>query len=224
MIITIDGPAASGKSTIARKVAAKLNFYYLYTGAMYRAIGWWLVKQHGGDVEQIDSTSIDVIQKLVESGGIKYTYSAQTGEKIIVLGNDITPYLKTAEVDDWSSVVSSNEQVRHIMVKFQRDLAKDHDVVVDGRDTGSVVFPQADCKIFLTASIDVRVQRWTRDQKQRGNFVSQSNVENMLNERDERDKTRPVSPLIIPEGATVIDSSNMLVGEVVDRLLQVCQK
>jgi CMP/dCMP kinase len=200
MIITIDGPAASGKSTVAKSLAKKLGFYYLYTGLLYRSVGYVLAEKRDVLPDEFSKLTAEDL-KFIDQ--IKYVY--EDGKpKIIFEGEDITSKLKDSSVDKLSSLIGANKYVRQALLPTQRDVAKSYDIIADGRDCGSVVFPNADYKFFLTASIEERAKR-----KSKMGGMTQKEAEEFLRERDERDKNRDVAPLVVPEDAVIIDNSNL---------------
>lgn len=214
MIITIDGPVASGKSTIARLLAKELDFYYLYTGLLYRGIAALLVKELGYTEEDLKHPRKEDLDLLLKGDAFEYCY--KNGEaQIYFKGKSITESLKTREVDNWSSISSADPTVRNAIFERQVLIGKQHNMVADGRDTGSVVFPDAAVKIFLTASLEIRAARWQRDQAKMGLIFSDEESKHIVEERDERDRTRTHSPLIKAKDAIVIDSTYLSCNEVV---------
>lgn len=213
MIITIDGPTASGKSTVARLLADKLGFTYLNTGLLYRALAHVLLTQYDYTLEvlahPLRSDVRDVLLHII------YSYEPCDGASVIYMSNDITPLLKTPLIDKGSSVISQDEYVREKILDLERASACGTNIIVEGRDCGSVAFPQAEYKFFLTAAVGIRAQRWQEDQARRGIPLSFDQAEAFIQERDARDSTREVSPLIIPKGAHVVDNSSMSPAETV---------
>jgi len=200
MIITIDGPAASGKSTVAKALAEKLGFYYLYTGMLYRAVAYILIREFGKtdhELTDLDEKDLGFINDL--------SYRYKDGKPhVFYKEHDITDKLFNSEFDEGSSLVSSRRAVREALIDIQRSVAKEYDLIADGRDCGSVVFPDADYKFFLTASLDVRAKRKVLDYNKPFEVVRRE-----LAERDERDKSRDISPLVVPQDAVVIDNSEL---------------
>jgi len=209
MIITIDGPTASGKSTIARTLATQLNFYYVATGMLYRALAYILTTTYHYSRDDLHHPKLADVHACLQSDRLHYRYDPIKGSILIFDGIDITPHLKTAVIDEYSSIISAHEKVREEMVQLQRTLSNHFDVIVEGRDCGSVVFPNADIKFFVTASLQVRAERWRFDQAAKGNYFSAEQAFQIVKERDFRDETRSASPLIIPDGAVVVDNSYM---------------
>jgi cytidylate kinase len=205
-VIAIDGPAASGKSSVARALARKLSFVYVNTGAMYRAVTW-LVLEKG-----IPILDAGRVQQLLHFTDL--VCGVRDRESTILLdGIDPTPHLVSEQVNAGVSVIASIPEVRRLLVKKQRTFACDYDVVMEGRDIGSAVFPETPYKFYIDASPDVRAQRRARQ-----------GLQDSISTRDKVDSTRRTSPLIIAEDAHVIDSSNLtvegVVGEIFGRLKQ----
>lgn len=224
MIITIDGPVASGKSTVSRMLAQKLNYYYLCSGLLYRALGYLLINKYGYTLETVGSPKQDDIMRCFDPHKFSYQYAQDTQERIVFEGLDITVQLKERFMDKVASVVSVNEDVRTAVTQIQRDIASLHNIVTDGRDVGSVVFPQAEYKFFVTASVAVRAARWRKDQEKYGNHFSVDEAVTIITDRDERDKTRTIAPLIVPQGAIVIDTSDMSIEQTIAKMLEYIKK
>ncbi|HBR71095.1 TPA: (d)CMP kinase [Candidatus Dependentiae bacterium] len=218
MIITIDGPVASGKSTLARLIAEKRGFFYINSGILFRALAYVLTEKCLIPIEQLVTLNHDQILACLDISQLQYHYD-HGKESVLYDGENLTWHLKTPEVDHMASLIGTNPDVREILMRIERQLAREHDVVIDGRDTGSVVFPEAELKIYLTASSEVRAKRWQHDQAAKGNKVSLSDALKEINSRDERDKTRLVAPLVKPEGAVLIDDSNKSVSETVSDII-----
>lgn len=220
MIITIDGPVASGKSTVSRLVAQKLGYYYLCTGLLYRALAYVLVNKCGYTVETIAHPHMDDIKYCFDPKLFVYHYDEHSREQIFFDGVDITPHLKDSFMDKVTSIVSVNEQVRTAVTAIQRAIALDHNVITDGRDVGSVVFPHAEFKFFITASVLVRAERWRKDQEKYGNHLPVDQAIAIITDRDDRDKNRTIAPLIIPTDAIVIDTSALTIQQTVDKMMR----
>jgi len=210
MIITIDGPAASGKSTVAKVLAKNLGFYYLYTGLLYRAVAYVLVEKFKILPElfpNLISTDLGFI------GDIKYFY--ENGEpKVLYKNEDITQFLKNSLLDQASSIASANSFVREALISLQRDVANNYDIVADGRDCGSVVFPNADYKFYLTANVECRAKR-----KSLQEVISFDEALASLKERDARDVQRIVAPLKIPMNAIIIDNTELDTPKTIETFL-----
>ncbi len=207
MIITIDGPSGSGKSTIAKKVSEKLGFEYLDTGAMYRSITLFLL-ENGVDIKNEKETENFVNRpSFTSSFDLK-----QENSKIFINNNDVSEKIREPIITDNVSQVSSYGFVRELLVDKQRKMSKGRNIILDGRDTGSVVFPNADLKIFLTASVEERAKRRFKESK----GISYDEVYKSIEKRDYLDSTREISPLTVPENAEVIDSTNLNIDEIVN--------
>ena len=213
--IAIDGPAGAGKSTIAKKVAGELSFIYVDTGAMYRAMALYLLEQKAGEQEEIASAC----------HGADISICYEKGEQHVILnGKDVTPYLRTEEAGNMASVCSANGEVRKHLLKLQRNLAKENNVVMDGRDIGTTILPEAEVKIFLTASPETRARRRFLELQQKGAEDEYDHILKDIIERDERDMNRTVSPLKQADDAVLVDSSELGIDEVVDRILSICKE
>lgn len=220
MIITIDGPVASGKSTISRILADNLEYYYLCSGLIYRAIAYLLVDRYGYTPETLASVRIEDLMECADPQRLQYSYDGLSQERIFFDHEDITIYLKDKFIDNITSIVSVNKDVRKMVTALQRDIADNYNVVIDGRDVGSVVFPNAQLKFFVTASVAVRAERWRKDQERYNNFVSLEEAVRLITERDERDKNRTIAPLIVPKNAIVIDTSDLTIDQAVEKMME----
>ena len=210
--IAIDGPAGAGKSTIAKLTARKLGFIYVDTGAMYRAMALYLLRE-GTD-------PADMRQIAEKSAGARITIEHRNGEQVVLLfDEDVTGLLRSEEVGNMASVSSVCPQLREKLVELQRELADKEDVVMDGRDIGTVVLPDADIKIFLTASVEVRTGRRVLELRQKGENPDPEIISADIRERDYRDSHREVSPLRQAEDAVLLDASDLTIQEVLDRIL-----
>ncbi len=236
MIITIDGPAASGKSSVARRVAKELGVYYLHTGLLYRTTAYVLsemLKREGPLTRELFEQYSKIIKPrdLTFLKKITYDYGkdAENGadnkdiERAYIFfdGKDITDNLYDASLDQISSIVSENKYVREGLLQVQRDIGSKYDIVADGRDCGSVLFPDADYKFYLTADVSTRAQRLMTDED-RGELKKDfEKAKQELEQRDKRDSQREVAPLTIPDGATVIDNSDLTLEGTVEKFLGV---
>ncbi len=214
--IALDGPAGAGKSTVARLVAGKLGFTYVDTGAMYRAVTW-KVLQAG-----IDPADESTISGLVESLQMDLT-PTEEGQMVALNGEDVTSFLRTPQVTANVSQVSRVEAVRIRLIEWQRELSLSRDVVMDGRDIGTRVLPDAPVKVFLTATAEARANRRWLEQKDKFPDVTVDQLVQELQERDRLDETRKSSPLVCASDAVRIDSSDLTVAEVVDKIVALCE-
>ena len=212
--IAIDGPAGAGKSTIAKIVAKKLEYIYVDTGAMYRAMALYLIR------EGIQPSETSKIEEACNNADISITY--EDGEQVVVLnGENVNGLIRTEEVSNMASASSVNGKVREKLVALQQKLAKETNVVMDGRDIGTVVLPDAPCKIYLTASDDVRAKRRYDELVAKGVEADLNEIKKDIIERDHRDMTREISPLRRAEDAYFLDSSSMTVDEVVAKIIEI---
>ena len=214
--IAIDGPAGAGKSTIAKKIAREKHFIYVDTGAMYRAMGLFFLR---------NGISAEDEQQISEKcGEADITISHADGEQVVFLnGENVNRLIRTEEVGNMTSAVSVYPEVRKKLVELQQRLAKNADVVMDGRDIGTCVLPDADVKVYLTASSHVRAERRYEELAAKGEPHDFDQIEKDIIERDERDMNREISPLRQAEDAVFIDSSDMSVDEVVEKILSLCK-
>lgn len=218
MIITIDGPTASGKSTVAKMLAKKLNFTHLNSGLLYRGIAYILVHNFDYDEEKLkDPNQID-LDSIVNSGKFQYLYENDK-PKVIYDGVDITSHLKTREMDNYSSISSANPKVRESLMAIQRKVGEQSNLVAEGRDTGTKVFPSADFKVFLMASLDVRAARWQKFMADKGKIYSLDEAKSLVDERDQRDINREVAPLVKAVDGVEVDNSSIGLDETVDLII-----
>lgn len=224
MIITIDGPAASGKSSVARCLAQKLGYYYLYSGMLYRACAYVLLKHGGYAKNQIAHLKPEIVSTFFNVIRIRYTYTPHHGEKIFFDDVDITHHLKTPLIDDASSMLSENPAIRHAIGIVQHAISTHSNIVADGRDMGTVVFPHAEIKFFLTASAEERARRWRVDQEKRGHQYSFTEAHALLSDRDQRDTIRAHAPLAVAPDAIMIDNTDLSSQETCARMEEVVRK
>lgn len=212
--IAIDGPAGAGKSTIAKKVAKELSFVYVDTGAMYRAMAYFLLQQ------KIDGSDTKAIEENCRKAKISIKY--QNGEQVVLLnGENVNQYLRSEEVGNMASVSSANPEVREQLLLIQRNLADENNVVMDGRDIGTTILPDAQVKIYLTASADTRARRRSLELTEKGISCDLEEIRRDIVQRDERDMNREVSPLRQAKDAVLVDSSDMTIEEVVERIINI---
>jgi len=214
-IITIDGPAGSGKSTIAKMLAKEFSMVYIDTGAMYRALTLLALENN---IDLNDENSI-----LEKAKKVKFKFDNKVSDlskytKVFLNNRDITLEIRSKEVGSAVSIVSKLSKIRKYLVNFQRDLAYKHPSVLEGRDTGSVVCPDAICKIFLTADIDERVNRREKQLQTHNQQLPKDQIKSEIQNRDKIDSSREDSPLVIPNGAVVIDTTFMNIQEVFNKI------
>lgn len=203
MIVTIDGPAGTGKSTVAKRLAERLGFEFLNTGAMYRAVAYACLKR---EVELSDEERVDAIARELD---ILFSQN-----RLFLDGVDVTDLIHTQSVTQSASIVAANPAVRRHLVHLQQLVGKTANLVTEGRDQGTVVFPNAECKFFLTASPEERARRRQRELEEKGETISLEDLLEQQQERDQRDKSRACSPLKPAEDALLIDTTEMTLDEV----------
>lgn len=210
--IAIDGPAGAGKSTIARQAAKTLGFIYVDTGALYRAIGLYMLKSG------VDPSARGAV--CTELPKVTVSLAYQDGEqKVLLCGRDVTPEIRSEEVSRAASAVSAMPEVRHSLFSMQRDIAEKQNVVMDGRDIGTVVLPHAQIKIFLTASQEERARRRYTELLQKGRKAEYADVLKEIEQRDYRDSHREVAPLVPAEDSIRIDTTEMTLEQSVRRVV-----
>ena len=214
--VAIDGPAGAGKSTIAKRIARRLGYIYVDTGAMYRAMAYYLIQN------QVDAADQEAIAAACQHADISICY--QDGEPVVLLnGENVNAYLRTEAVGNMASVSSAVPEVRKKLVELQQKLARETNVVMDGRDIGTVVLPDADVKVYLTASVETRAKRRFLELQEKGEPTDLAKIAADIEDRDYRDMHRDISPLRQAEDATLVDSSDMTIDQVVERILELCR-
>ncbi|NLC73635.1 MAG: (d)CMP kinase [Clostridiales bacterium] len=215
--IAIDGPAGAGKSTIARMTAEKLGYIYVDTGAMYRAMALFLIRNN------IAADDNEAVSRECRNADISIEY--RDGEQVVLLGGqNVNPYLRTGEVSNMASVSSTNADVRVKLVELQRKLAEKANVVMDGRDIGTVVLPHAQCKIYLTASVAVRAKRRFDEIIEKGGEADIETISREIEERDYRDMNRANSPLKQADDAVYLDTSDLTIDEVTEKIMDIAKQ
>ena len=216
MNIAIDGPAGAGKSTIAKKVAKELGFIYVDTGAMYRSLALYFIRQ---GIDKDDETKISEAVKDCNVT-IKYIDGQQ---QVLLNDENVTGLIRTEEVGNMASASSVYASVRSKLLDLQRSLAANNDVIMDGRDIGTCVLPEAQVKVFLTASVDERASRRYKELVEKGEKPDLDKIKKDIEERDYRDSHRENSPLRQAKDAVLVDSSNMTIEEVVNAITKLCK-
>ena len=212
--IAIDGPAGAGKSTIAKAVAARKNYIYVDTGAMYRAMALFILRKG------IDPDDAEGISNTCGEADISIEY--RDGAQVVLLGGEnVNDKIRTPKVSDMASRTSVNGDVRRKLVELQQKLAREQNVVMDGRDIGTVVLPDARVKIYLTAGVDVRADRRYKELIEKGEEADLDEIRDQIRERDERDMNRDISPLRQADDAVLVDTSDLTIDEVADKILEI---
>ena len=215
--VAIDGPAGAGKSTIAKQIAKKMNFIYVDTGAMYRAMALFLIRNSVGADEK---AKIETICKEA-----KITIEYREGEQVVLLdGENVNGLIRTEEVGNMASATSVNGEVRKKLVALQQELAKQAEVIMDGRDIGTCVLPKANVKVYLTADARVRAKRRFDELTAKGENCDIDKIEADIIDRDYRDMNREISPLKQAEDAILVDTSYMTIDEVVETIMELIRK
>lgn len=215
--VAVDGPAGAGKSSISKIVAKKLGYLYIDTGAMYRSVTWAVLHNH------IDVNNQKAVEALLPE--LDLTMEASDDScKVFIAGQDVTDYIRTPQVNNAVSIVASYKGVRQYLVERQRLMAEAGGVILDGRDIGSVVLPNADLKIYLTASVEARAMRRYLEVKGTVNEQTLEDIKDSVMQRDDMDKNRKESPLIQVEDAVLVDSSEMTFDETVEYILHLVQE
>ena len=207
--IALDGPAAAGKSTIARQVASKLSMIYVDTGAMYRAITY----------KYLQNDKPEDFKTLVNQTTLELTYDKSKGQRILLDNQDVTDFLRENDVTQNVSYVASKEPVRTFAVEKQKDLAAKKGIVMDGRDIGTVVLPDAELKVFMIASVEERAERRQKENEQRGIPSTLSQLKKEIEERDHYDMNRDISPLKKADDAITVDTTGKTIEEVTEEIM-----
>lgn len=214
--VAIDGPAGAGKSTIAKLVAKEKGYIYVDTGAMYRGLAIHFLKKG------VDPEDKNAVAEACKDAEVTIGYENGV-QQIYLNGENVTGMLRTEEVGNMASKTSAIPQVREKLLDLQRSLAAEKDVIMDGRDIGTNILPDADVKIYLTASVETRAKRRYDELKEKGEDCSLENISRDIRERDERDMTRAIAHLRKAEDAVLVDSSDMTIPEVVDEICSHCR-
>ena len=214
MNIAIDGPAGAGKSSIAKLVAKRMNYVYVDTGAMFRTMAYYFMN------ENMDVAKEEAVTENCDKIDISIQY--QEGEQHIFLnGTDVSSEIRREEVGKAASVIAKYPAVRTKLLNLQREIAAKNDVIMDGRDIGTVVLPQAECKVYLTASSRERARRRCKELQEKGEVCDLNEIEKDIIARDEQDMSREIAPLKQAEDATLVDSSDMTIEQVVSCILEI---
>ncbi len=212
--VAIDGPAGAGKSTIAKLAAKKLNFIYVDTGALYRTLGL------AGAESKADIHDDSQLEKLLQSSRVELKYSSSE-QRVLLNGEDVSEKIRSSEMGAAASEISAIPRVREHLLDMQRDMAKSNNVIMDGRDIGTVVLPNADVKIFLTASPECRARRRLRDLEEKGEAVDYDEVLQMIIKRDYQDSHRETAPLKPADDSILIDTTELDLEQSADKIISV---
>jgi len=215
--ITIDGPAGVGKSTLGRRLAQALSYRYVDSGALYRAVAWQAINAN------LDPADADAVARMLADFHPEVAANTQ-GFHIVVAGREITPELRTPAVTEGSSLVATQPRVRQWVNQVLQNLARDGGVVAEGRDLGSVVFPDAEVKFYLDADLATRASRRQREWQASGSAPGLTSTQNTIAARDHQDKTRKVAPLTVPQGAHYLDTTILQPDEVATQCLALIRK
>ena len=205
--IAIDGPAGAGKSTMAKTLAKELGFYYVDTGAIYRTVAYFM------DLLGVSPKDVDGVERYIDELTIEIEYDEEGTQHMIMNGMDVSGDIRTQDISQKASLVSAHAVVREVLLDMQRDVAKKHNVIMDGRDIGTVVLPRANVKIFLTASPEVRATRRHAEMLAKGSKDSYEKVLADIKKRDHNDSTREIAPLKQAKDAILVDTSSMEIDE-----------
>ena len=216
--IAIDGPAGAGKSTIARALAAELGYYYVDTGAIYRTVAYFL------DLLGISPKDADGVAKYIDELTVEIAYDEEGKQHMLMNGMDVTDDIRTPDISQKASLVSAHAVVRDMLLDMQRDVAKKHNVIMDGRDIGTVVLPRATVKIFLTASAEVRAKRRCDEMLAKGQKADFAKVLKDIEQRDYQDSHRAVAPLKQAKDAVLLDTSNLDIPGVIAAIREIVGK
>jgi len=213
--IAIDGPAGAGKSTIAKMLAKELSFYYVDTGAIYRTVAYFL------DILGVSPKDVDGVERYIDELTVGIEYDEEGKQHMIMNGMDVSEDIRTPEISQKASLVSAHAVVRDMLLSMQRDLAKKHNVIMDGRDIGTVVLPRATVKIFLTASAEVRAKRRTDEMIAKGQKADYAQTLKEIQQRDYQDSHREIAPLKQAKDAVLLDTSNLDIDGVVGEMKRI---
>jgi cytidylate kinase len=207
--IAIDGPAGAGKSTIARRLAKELGYYYVDTGAIYRTVAYFM------DLLGVSPKDVDGVERYIDELTIEIEYDDDGAQHMIMNGMNVTNDIRTQEISQKASLVSAHAVVRDVLLDMQRDVAKKHNVIMDGRDIGTVVLPRANVKIFLTASVEVRAKRRYDEYIAKGQKADLAKISKEIQQRDYQDTHREVAPLKQARDAVKLDTSDLDIDGVI---------
>ena len=210
--IAIDGPAGAGKSTIARRIAGELGFYYVDTGAIYRTVAYFM------DLLGVSPKDTDGVERYIDELTVSIEYDEDGLQHMIMNGMDVTGDIRTQDISQKASLISAQPVVREVLLDMQREVARQHNVVMDGRDIATIVLPDAQVKIFLTASAEVRAKRRTDELIAKGQKADFNKILQEIQQRDYQDTHRPIAPLKMARDSVKVDTSEMNIDQVVQTI------
>ena len=216
--IAIDGPAGAGKSTIAKRLAKELGYMYVDTGAIYRTVAYFM------DLLGVSPKDVDGVTRYIDELTIGIEYDEEGTQHMIMNGMDVTADIRTQDISQKASLVSAHAVVRDVLLDMQRDVAKQYNVIMDGRDIGTVVLPRANVKIFLTASVEVRAKRRYDELIAKGQKANLATIQKEIEKRDYQDTHREVAPLKMSRDSIKVDTSNMDIDQVVAEIKAIAGK
>ena len=216
--IAIDGPAGAGKSTIAKKLAAELGYHYVDTGAIYRTVAYFM------DLLGVSPKDVDGVERYIDELTIEIEYDEDGKQHMIMNGMDVTDDIRTQDISQKASLVSAHAVVREVLLDMQRDMAKNYDVIMDGRDIGTVVLPKATVKIFLTASPEVRAKRRCDELIAKGQKAKYETILKEIKQRDYQDTHREIAPLKLARDSIKVDTSELDIDQVVEHIRSIVRE
>ena len=216
--IAIDGPAGAGKSTIAKALAKELGFRYVDTGAIYRTVAYFL------DLLGVSPKDVDGVERYIDELTIDIQYDEDGKQHMLMNGMDVTDEIRTQDISQKASLVSAHPVVREVLLDMQRDVARKNNVIMDGRDIGTVVLPKADVKIFLTASVEVRAKRRYEELIAKGQKAQLAQIQKEIEQRDYQDTHRPIAPLKMARDSVKLDTSDLDIPGVLTEMKRIIQE